>query len=339
MPEEEKKSSTKLVDIDTSGPEVDVTVPETKEEPVITEKEPHEETNQDSPITDDTSEKSDERVDVRDSEDDQKQSPAKEDEKLEEYSRGVQNRISKLTRKMREAERREAAALDYAQAVESNRKQMESHFVKRDSIYNKKLEENVKTGMEAAEKELAGAIESGNAQAQVEANKRIASLAFENAKIQQAKEYQEGGEVEQKSQPRLSDEQYLPRRTPRELPDPDPKAEDWASKNRWFGADRAMTFTAFEIHKDLVNKEGFDPKSDEYYKEVDRRIKLDFPHKFDKGGSVNTSEPVQTVASAKRSVKPGRQTVRLTSSQVAIAKKLGVPLEEYAKQLKITKEA
>ena len=337
MPEEEKKSSTKLVDIDTSGPEVDVTVPEVKEE-VVTETETHEETTQDSPITDDTPEKSDERVDVRDSEDDQKQSPSKEDQKLEEYSRGVQNRISKLTRKMRESERREAAALDYAQAVESNRKQMESHFVKRDSVYNKKLEENVKTGMEAAEKELAGAIESGNAQAQVEANKRIASLAFENAKIQQAKEYQE--EVEQqKPQRRLSDEQYLPRRTPTELPDPDPKAEDWASKNRWFGSDRAMTFTAFEIHKDLVNKEGFDPKSEEYYKEVDRRIKLDFPHKFDKGGSVNTSEPVQTVASAKRSVKPGRQTVRLTSSQVAIAKKLGVPLEEYAKQLKITKEA
>ena len=339
MPEEEKKSSKQLVDIDTSGPEVDVTVPEVKEEPVVTEKEPHEETTQDSPITDDTPEKSDERVDVRDSEDDQKQSPAKEDEKLEEYSRGVQNRISKLTRKMREAERREAAAVDYAQAVESNRKQMESHFVKRDSVYNKKLEENVKTGMEAAEKELAGAIESGNAPAQVEANKRIASLAFENAKIQQAKEYQEEVEKQSRPQRRLSDEQYLPRRTPTELPDPDPKAEDWASQNRWFGSDRAMTFTAFEIHKDLVNKEGFDPKSEEYYKEVDRRIKLDFPHKFDKGGSVNTSEPVQTVASAKRSVKPGRQTVRLTSSQVAIAKKLGVPLEEYAKQLKITKEA
>ena len=343
MPEEEKKSSKQLVDIDTSGPEVDVTVPEIKEEEVVnTETEKHEETTkttQDIDKPDDTSEKSEERVDVRDSKDDQEQSPSKKDEELEEYSRGVQNRISKLTRKMREAERREAAAVDYAQAVESNRKQMESHFVKRDSVYNKKLEENVKTGMEAAEKELAGAIESGNAQAQVEANKRIASLAFENAKIQQAKEYQEGGEVEQKSQPRLSDEQYLPRRTPRELPDPDPKAEDWAAKNRWFGSDRAMTFTAFEIHKDLVNKEGFDPKSNEYYKEVDRRIKLDFPHKFDKGGSVNTSEPVQTVASAKRSVKPGRQTVRLTSSQVAIAKKLGVPLEEYAKQLKITKEA
>ena len=204
MPEEEKKSSTKLVDIDTSGPEVDVTVPESKEE-VVTETETHEETTQDSPITDDTPEKSDERVDVRDSEDDQKQSPAKEDEKLEEYSRGVQNRISKLTRKMREAERREAAALDYAQAVESNRKEMESHFVKRDSVSNKKLEESVKTGMESAEKELAGAIESGNAQAQVEANKRIASLAFENAKIQQAKEYQQEVEKQPRPQRQLSD--------------------------------------------------------------------------------------------------------------------------------------
>jgi hypothetical protein len=338
MPEEEKKSSTKLVDIDTSGPEIDVTVPESKEEPVVTETETHEETTQDSPITDDTSEKSDVESDVQEGEQKETQEST-EDSKLEEYSKGVQGRISKLTRKMREAERREAAALDYAKAVESKRREMESHFVKRDSVYNKKLEENVKTGMEAAEKELAGAIESGNAQAQVEANKRIATLAFENAKIQQTKEYQEEVEQQPQPQPKLSDEQYLPRKTPRELPNPDPQAEDWASRNRWFGSDRAMTFTAFEIHKDLVNKEGFDPKSNEYYKEVDRRIKVDFPHKFDKGGRVNTSEPVQTVASAKRSVKPGRQTVRLTSSQVAIAKKLGVPLEEYAKQLKITKEA
>ena len=123
------------------------------------------------------------------------------------------------------------------------------------------------------------------------------------------------------------------------MPDPDPRAEDWAGKNRWFGQDRAMTFTAFEIHKDLVEKEGFDPKSNEYYVEIDKRIRVDFPHKFDRSGNRKTSEPVQTVASATRSVKPGRQTVRLTSSQVAIAKKLGVPLEEYAKQLKLTKEA
>jgi len=335
MPNEDK-SSEKLVDIDTSGPGADVDVAETKDQEIvdIKEEQSNEETTQNDTSADDTSEKSDVSDDVQKSE----QEKSQKDSELEDYSKGVQSRISKLTRKMREAERREAAALDYARAVEYKRKEMESQFVKRDSVYNKKLEESVKTGMEAAQKELAAAIETGNAESQVEANKRIASLAFENAKLQQAKE--NAPEVEEpRKRPQLSDEQYLPRRTPNELPDPDPRAEDWAARNRWFGQDRAMTFTAFEIHKDLVEKEGFDPKSNEYYKEVDRRIKLDFPHKFDKGGSVNTSAPVQTVASANRSVKPGRKTVRLTPSQVAIAKKLGVPLEEYAKQLKLTKEA
>ena len=335
MPNEDK-SSEKLVDIDTSGPGADVDVAETKDQETVEVKEEqsNEETTKNDTSADDTSKKSDVSDDVQNSE----QEKSQKDSELEDYSKGVQSRISKLTRKMREAERREAAALDYARAVENKRKEMESQFVKRDSVYNKKLEESVKTGMEAAQKELAAAIESGNAQSQVEANKRIASLAFENAKIQQVKE--NAPEVEEPRQrPQLSDEQYLPRRTPNELPDPDPRAEDWAARNRWFGQDRAMTFTAFEIHKDLVEKEGFDPKSNDYYKEVDRRIRLDFPHKFDKGGSVNTSAPVQTVASANRSVKPGRKTVRLTPSQVAIAKKLGVPLEEYAKQLKLTKEA
>tara|TARA_R110002020_G_scaffold34505_13_gene104908 strand:+ start:721 stop:1728 length:1008 start_codon:yes stop_codon:yes gene_type:complete len=335
MPNEDK-SSEKLVDIDTSGPGADVDVAETKDQETveIKEEQSNEETTTNDTSADDTSEKSDVSDDVQKSE----QEKTQKDSELEDYSKGVQSRISKLTRKMREAERREAAALDYARAVEYKRKEMESQFVKKDSAYNKKLEESVKTGMEAAQKELAAAIETGNAESQVEANKRIASLAFENAKLQQAKE--NAPEVEEPRQrPQLSDEQYLPRRTPNELPDPDPRAEDWAARNRWFGQDRAMTFTAFEIHKDLVEKEGFDPKSNDYYKEVDRRIKLDFPHKFDKGGSVNTSAPVQTVASANRSVKPGRKTVRLTPSQVAIAKKLGVPLEEYAKQLKLTKEA
>ena len=335
MPSETKPSE-QLVDIDTSGPGAEVDVAEKKDQEIvdIKEEQSNEETTQNDTSADDTSEKSDVSDDVQKSE----QEKTQKDSELEDYSKGVQSRISKLTRKMREAERREAAALDYARAVEYKRKEMESQFVKRDSVYNKKLEESVKTGMEAAQKELAAAIESGNAESQVEANKRIASLAFENAKLQQAKE--NAPEVEEPRQkPQLSDEQYLPRRTPNELPDPDPRAEDWAARNRWFGQDRAMTFTAFEIHKDLVEKEGFDPKSNDYYKEVDRRIRLDFPHKFDKGGSVNTSAPVQTVASANRSVKPGRKTVRLTPSQVAIAKKLGVPLEEYAKQLKLTKEA
>ena len=123
------------------------------------------------------------------------------------------------------------------------------------------------------------------------------------------------------------------------MPESDPMAESWAGKNTWFGTDRAMTFTAFEIHKDLVDKEGFDPQSDEYYQEIDKRIRVDFGHKFGNTETKQTNRAVQSVASANRSSKPGRKTVRLTPSQVVIATKLGVPLEEYAKQLKLTEGA
>ena len=155
----------------------------------------------------------------------------------------------------------------------------------------------------------------------------------DNAKLKQRK-------VEQEEKPvQLSDGGQLPKQAPQSLPQADPMAEDWASKNRWFGTNRAMTFTAFEIHRDLVEKEGYDTKSNDYYEEINKRIRVDFPNKFDKSGDIQTTRPVQSVASANRSAKTGRSTMRLTSSQVAIAKKLGVPLEEYAKQLKLTKEA
>ena len=321
-----------MVDLDISGPGADVELPEEKvqksEVEVKDDKETEQKTTEDSAESDDAPAESDKQTDVSPSQ-------PQDDKKLEEYSRGVQGRISKLTRRMREAERREAAAIDYAQAVETNRQAMESKFKKVDKDYISKLESSVKSGLEAAEKELAGAIDAGDAKAQVDANKRIAQLSFDNAKLAAAKA---GKEAEPVREPRLSHGGYLPEQTPQRLPEPDPKAENWAGKNRWFGQDRAMTFTAFEIHKDLVEKEGFDPKSDDYYAEIDKRIKVDFPHKFDKSVTNKTSEPVQTVASAIRSVKPGRQTVKLTSSQVAIAKKLGVPLEEYARQLKLTKE-
>ena len=320
MPEENKiKKEDPKVDLDTSGPEVDVSLPEEKAEEVV-----------------ETKEQVTTEAEVKEVETKEQETKTEDDSKLEEYSKGVQSRIAKLTRKMREAERREQAATEYAQALEYQRKQDQSRFKKMDTDYWSRFEKNVKTGMESAQKELASAIESGNAEAQVEANKRIAALAFENAKLEQRQA--EPVEPEQPVQ-QLSDGGRLPQQTPQELPEPDPKAEEWAARNTWFGKDRAMTFTAFEIHKDLVN-EGFDPKSDEYYNEVDKRIKVDFSHKFDKGGAVeHTSKPVQSVASAQRSVKPGRKTVRLTSSQVAIAKKLGVPLEEYAKQIKLTEGA
>ena len=319
MPEENKiKKEDPKVDLDTSGPEVDVTLPEDKTE-VVTEQEPVKEET--------VKEVAKEEV---------KEEPKKEeDTKLEDYSKGVQARIAKLTRKMREAERREAAATEYAQALETQRTKDQSRFKKMDTDYWTRFEKNVKTGMESAQKELAAAIESGNAEAQVEANKRIATLAFENAKLEQSKEAKE-----QEKPVQLSDGGKLPKQTPQDLPQPDPQAEAWAAKNEWFGKDRAMTFTAFEHHRELVEQEGYDPKSSDYYTEIDKRIRVDFPHKFAKGGDVEQpSKTNQLVASAQRSVKPGRQTVRLTSSQVAIAKKLGVPLEEYAKQLKLTKEA
>ena len=318
MPETNKiKKEEVNVDLDTSGPEVDVDLPEDKEEKDVEAGTTEQETVKEV-----------------------KEEPVKEevkkedDEKLEDYSKGVQSRIAKLTRKMREAERREQAAVEYAQAVEKKRQADQERFQKVDSDFTKKFEENIKTGMDSAQKELAMAIESGDATAQVEANKRIATLAFENAKLEQRKQTQP---VEQKPV-QLSDGGKLPEQTPQSLPQPDPMAEAWASRNTWFGQDRAMTFTAFEIHKDLVN-EGFDPQSGEYYAEVDKRIKVDFPHKFGNTETKQTTKPVQSVASAQRSVKPGRKTVRLTSSQVAIAKKLGVPLEEYAKQIKITEGA
>ena len=320
MPEEEKKT----VPIDTSGPDATIDIEEKKDEAVIEQLEENTEQEQ-------TTDKSFENE--RETKLDEK----KDDDKLEDYSKGVQARIAKLTRKMREAERREKAAIEYAKGVEEKRQQLESKFKKTDSDYIKKFESTISSGLEAAQKELAAAIESGDAGAQVAANKRIAQLAFENAKLESAKEgREEKPQAEKPVQLSQANNVNIP-----QTDDPintDPKAEAWAAKNSWFGTDRAMTYTAFEIHKDLTEKEGYDPSSDEYYAEVEKRIKIDFPHKFG-NTEKNTTAPVQTVASANRSVKPGRKTVRLTSSQVAIAKKLGVPLEEYAKQLKNTEGA
>jgi tRNA/tmRNA/rRNA uracil-C5-methylase (TrmA/RlmC/RlmD family) len=318
MPDTEEQKKT--VDIDTSGPDATIDIEEVKDEAVVETEKETEQNRTDKSFENERETKLDEQ---------------KNDGELEDYSKGVQSRIAKLTRKMREAERREQAALDYAKGVEEKRQILEKRFEKTDSEYVKKFETSISSGLEAAQKELASAIESGDAQAQVEANKRIATLAFENAKLEQAK----AGREEQQAQKPVTLSQPPVQTQQMEDPiNPDPRAEAWASNNSWFGTDRAMTYTAFEIHKDLTEKEGYDPNSNEYYAEVDRRIKVDFPHKFGTTDNKQSTAPVQTVASANRSVKPGRKTVRLTSSQVAIAKKLGVPLEEYAKQLKHTKE-
>ena len=315
MPDEENKT----VDIDTSGPDATVDIEETKDESVVETESPEQETD-------------------KTYENERETKLEKSDSELEDYSKGVQSRIAKLTRKMREAERREQAAVEYAKAVEQKRLTLEKKFEKTDSDYIKKFESTISSGLEAAQKELASAIESGDATAQVEANKRIATLAFENAKLEAAKEGRETVQAEKPVQTLSQGGDVKIPQTDDPI-NPDPRAEQWASKNSWFGTDRAMTYTAFEIHKDLTEKEGYDPSSDEYYAEVDKRIRVDFPHKFGTSENKQTAAPVQTVASANRSVKPGRKTVKLTSSQVAIAKKLGVPLEEYAKQLKNTEGA
>ena len=328
MPEENK-----TVDIDISGPGAEIDLQEDKKENEI---EVENETVENNTESNDSSEKSDEQLDVQNQETTKQEEVKKDDGKLEEYSKGVQSRIAKLTRKMREAERREQAAIEYARSVEEKRKQDYSRFQKTDLDYLDKFEKNVSAGLEAAERELATAIETQDAKAQIAANKRIAELSFENARIKQAKQSKEQVSAEPTVQ--SADSGNIAQPQPESTPMPDPKAEAWAAKNTWFGSNRAMTNTAIAHHQDLEN-EGYDTTSEEYYQEIDRRMKVDFPARFGNTTEEKTSAPVQTVASASRSVKPGRKTVRLTSSQVAIAKKLGVPLEDYAKQLKLTKEA
>ena len=255
-------------------------------------------------------------------------------EELEQYSESVNKRIAKLTKKWREAERQKEAALDYAKGVQTEHKTLQTRMAKLEPSYVTAVENRVKSGLDAAKATLIKAREAGDIDAEVNAQKEIAKLGLEEARVEMMKKRAEA-ESKQKpvKQPSL-DEAVQPKTT-----SPDPRAEAWAEKNEWFGKDSAMTYTAFDLHKKLTEEEGFDPKSDEYYAEVDKRMRLDFPHKFGKTESKESTKPTQTVASATRSVKPSRNTVRLTSSQVAIAKKLGVPLEEYAKQLKITKEA
>ena len=257
----------------------------------------------------------------------------KEDkDELKEYSDGVQKRIAKLTRKMREAERQKEEAIAFAESAHRSKSEMEGRLSKLDKSYVSEFESRVKTNMAAAKLALKNAIESQNVEAQIAAQEQIANLTMDGARLNAMK-------VAEESKPEpVKDVNITPQRN--QQPATDPKAEEWALKNSWFGNDSAMTYTAFDLHKKLVEEEGFDPKTDEYYAEVDKRIRLEFPHKFDKVED-NTTErvkPTQNVASARRSASTskGRKTVKLTPSQVAIAKRLGVPLEEYAKQLNIT---
>ena len=327
MPEENLKPSEELIDVgETEGAEInldDKGVPQKPEEPK--EEKIEVEKVEEAPAEDKTFEN-------------ERETKLEKKDELKEYSEGVQKRIAKLTRKMREAERQKEEALAYAQSVKNENNQMEGKLSKIDSSYVSEFENRVKTSMAAAKLALKNAIESKDVEAQIAAQQQLAALTMDEARLNSIKVANENKPKAEDKQVNINpQQQYI---APQQQADP--KAEDWASQNTWFGNDSAMTYTAFDIHKTLVEREGFDPKSDEYYAEVDKRIRLEFPHKFDKVADTSTErvKPTQNVASAKRSASTGRKkTVKLTPSQVAIAKRLGVPLEEYAKQVKLTEGA
>ena len=318
MPEENIKPSEELIDVgETVGAEInldDKGVPQKVEEPK--EEKIEVEQVKDSPAEDKTFEN-------------ERETKLEKDE-VKEYSEGVQKRIAKLTRKMREAERQREEAIAFADATNKQKAELEGRLSKLDKSYTSEFETRVKTNMAAARQALKTAIESQDVEGQIAAQEQIANLTMDAARLNAMK-------VAAESKPK--EVNVTPQQTKQPIQS-DPMAEAWASENPWFGNDSAMTYTAFDIHKQLVEKEGFDPKSKEYYEEVDKRIRVEFPHKFDKveDNTTERAKPVQNVASAKRSASTnkGRKTVKLTPSQVAIAKRLGVPLEEYAKQLNIT---
>ena len=302
MQPQARSEQDKTVPIDTSGDPVDIEVKEEEnKEEVVQEK-------------------------VESTESENKQEEVKDE--AEEYSANVKKRIDKLTFKLREAERQKEEALKFAESQKRQVSDLRSKVQKVDEGYLDQYQKRVSTEMEKAQNVLQTAINAGDAKAQVEAQKAIARLAIEEERASASIKLREENKTKAKED--------KPVNQPIQQAKPDPKAEAWAEKNTWFGANEAMTYTALSIHKKLLQEEGFDGKSDEYYKELDKRIREEFPHKFEKKDEDKdkSNRLVQTVASANRSNNSGRRTVRLTPSQVAIAKKLGVPLEEYAKHVK-----
>ena len=335
MQEEEKKT----VDIDTSGPEVDVQLPEEKKEEVVeqpTEDKTYENEREtkleDGGSADDSSEKP---VEQSASEEGDKQED--NSKQIEEYSESVKKRIAKLTKRMREAERQKEEALRYADSVKQERDKFKTTADSLDKNYVAEMEGRITSSIAAAQEKLRAARQAEDPKAETEALAAISQLGYEQGKLAELKTQHQMQETAAKEKPVEQPNLYQQPQRQAQTP-PDPRAEEWAENNKWFGTDSAMTYTAFDLHRKLTEEEGIDPRSEEYYEEIDKRIRLEFPHKFDTSKSKPVSKPTQTVASATRSTKTNRKSVRLTSSQVAIAKKLGVPLEEYAKQLMNTKE-
>ncbi len=272
-------------------------------------------------------------IQVEEEQEEQEAAPQQEaaaaDDEHEQYSEGVKKRIDRLTYKMREAERREQAALDFAKKLKEQNEQLNKNYKESATAFVSESAGRVKSQLAEAKRALKLAYEEGDSDALADAQELVAKLSVESDRIERdetrLKKEQEATEIEIPEEPQVTAAQQ-PNKT-------DPRAQQWAEENAWFGKDEAMTFTAFAIHRKLIEEEGFDPASEDYYSEIDNRIRNEFPHKFEEQKS-GQRKPAQTVAPATRSSKSGRRTVRLTQSQVAIAKKLGVPLEEYAKHVK-----
>ena len=326
--QEENKREVPMVDIDTSGPGQEVELNddaqtenqvETKEDVSVVE-------------TKDSSSQPQEAGDEKQEASDEKDA---KDLELENYSKDVQRRIAKLTGKWREAQRQRDEAIEFARVQKKKREELSKKYSSVEQAGVKDREERIKSGLLAAQTKLATARANDDVAAEVEAQKEIARLGYEESRLAEAKEL-----AESTKQTEVKAEEMPAFNTPQpQQQNVDPRAEAWGAKNKWFGTDTAMTYTAFDIHNKL-EAEGYDANSDDYYAEIDKRIRLEFPHKFatTTDTTAQTTKPVQTVASATRSTKSGRKTISLTPSEVAIAKKLGVSLEDYAKQKKHMKE-
>ena len=330
----ENKNKEQMIDLPSDGPDTEVILPEeTVKEGAqnvdVPEKKPEGEVE----VVEEKKEEAPKELIQEEKQETATEEKPKQESELDEYSDGVKKRIAKLTKRMRESERQRDEATKYAQSVLREQRSLKDRLSKLDTGYVSEMESRITSGLEAAKGKLKQAREDGSIEAEIEAQKEIAKLGYEEARLADMKVNQEA----EKKKIELNNKQTTSIQQERtQTPKPDARATEWADNNAWFGKDEPMTYTAFSLHKKLVEEEGYDPQSNDYYVELDRRIKLEFPHKFGNTTEQST-RTTQTVASATRNVKrgTGRKTVKLTSSQVAIAKKLNVPLEEYAKQLNV----
>ena len=259
----------------------------------------------------------------------EEQPQAANEDELQEYSKNVQQRISKLTKKYRDEEAQRLAAVEFAEAVKKQNDELKQRLDALDQSYTSEFGTRVDSQIEAAKQAYQKAYDDGDAEAMFDAQKNLSKLALDQAQLEQAKRRQESRAEQAVQEPVQQPQQQQP------VP-PDPKAEQWAQKNEWFGSDQTMTYAAFGLHRQLIEDEGFDPQSNEYYNELDNRMRKEFPHKFaapTKGDTGPRVASAESTASRSKSTK-GRRTVKLTPSQIAIAKRLNVPLEEYAKYVK-----